>query len=64
MAILTASQVHRIISNSWPSKTTGNQGDNGTIDGRTSMVTGLPSASFRWTWKCLTGPGMSVTVIG
>ncbi|MNR59258.1 hypothetical protein D3C85_1804740 [compost metagenome] len=64
MAIRTASQVQAIISASWPSNIMGNHGDNGSIDGRTSMVTGLPSASFRWTWKCLIGPGMSVTVIG
>ncbi|MNR54930.1 hypothetical protein D3C85_1752090 [compost metagenome] len=60
----TASQVQAIISANCPSKTIGNQGDSGCIEGRTSMVSGAPSASFRWTWKCLRGPGISVKVIG
>ncbi|MNJ00275.1 hypothetical protein D3C76_1698850 [compost metagenome] len=64
MAIRTASQVQAIISASCPSSMKGSQGDSGTIEGRTSMVSGLPSASFMCTWKCFTGPGMSVKVIG
>ena len=43
----TASQVQAIISASCPSSTTGSHGDSGTIAGRTSMVTGLPSPRRR-----------------
>ncbi|MNC66152.1 hypothetical protein D3C75_1165210 [compost metagenome] len=64
MAILTASQEQASISASCPSNTMGSQGDSGTIAGRRSMVSGLPSARFRCTWKCFFGPGMSVKVIG
>ncbi|MNP75046.1 hypothetical protein D3C76_1720280 [compost metagenome] len=64
MAILTASQVQAIISANCPSSTMGSQGDSGTIEGRTSMVNGLPSDSLRCTWKCFAGPGISLKVIG
>ncbi len=60
MATLTASQVQINKRVSCTSSTIGSHEGNGITDGRTSMVSGLPSASFRCAWKCCCAPWMRV----